>query len=283
LNGPQPLDLDEFRSWSSAVRDADDLAGLLQNPAAERADKLDQRLLALRDDLFQLHSAFRIRFNKLRDSKEETATNYRQMHVYLASPLLPASERTALWARAHALGQKLLDDTLAEEQQHPSGASKKVPPVSPDEVNAMALDRAYRRAFFSIQLLKLAAMPVDDFPEVLTESGQKADKVDLPPLAARLREQWAEKVPVRFQTSENALFQAERLSWLLPLSVQQAAGLEDLSHWSRNPTAALKQQHVRDFWRWLGERYQAEQRALPANSVEANFFRDAAADYLRHD
>ncbi len=279
--------------WLAAVASAEALGRALGAPPtglaprdelAAKRNELEtetRRLRSALDDLARPFGAEEVR-RLIEASKQPEANGalVREIDALLAAPHLAADARLALWKAGRDLARRLLDETLAlDEEEGQAKKSEEAPPEYRQDWDAWEGEqrtRAARRAVAAARLLRLGGVRL---AEPLRDLAAPPDE-DLRPGAPRraalsdaLRRAWTTdlRTLVERATDPAAL---DRLSRIFP-PLDAAPTLDDPDQ----PAAAvrLRTREAAALWTWLFARY----RHASQDADAAPFFAAAAHDYGR--
>jgi hypothetical protein len=258
-------------SWLNAINAAGMLHTHLDEPPAGRqpSDQLQPLLDQVRQQTEILHSALvelRRPFQAdavtslIRRSQRQDADAavYLEAEAILSTPFLKSGERLALWKAARALGARLHDgvaalddDDDATEKLTPAGASA---PVNLPRLDQDSANQAVQRARRSIALLQLAGLDAQDYEQLIALLQALVEKKpvasELPQLASRLRQTWAETIPAQMQREAVAARQARLAVVVSPADVAALRDDLELKLWINRRTGERS-----PYWEWLAERY----------------------------
>ncbi len=272
---PEP-DPDQKREWENALRETISLSQLLRNPDPDSIDEVADTQIFLKGPLVRLHSTFQDKRRALLNEENPSPTTYLELQAFLKSPLLSSSQRVDIWRKARELGKSLHQKALADESDE---NGPRIPKVSQEDVSERNQEQTARQAYFSIQLLKLAELDTSSLQENWRDLASQKQSAEWHFLAADLHKHWSRELPAQFQMAQNNLTRASQLSHL-PFYYDEPQEWNRLQpHWSHVPTAFRNRNRYDDYWRWLGNRYQAESDALPKNSPARQFFTDLAEKF----
>jgi len=224
-------------------------------PVRSRMQVLEQALGALRQATSSL--AMKNLIAQV-PSKEADAQTGRQLDAALATPLLAAKDRTAVWTAARDLDRRLLEATLSTEPEGTYRENAGPRPAAGELGQRQSLVKeAARRAGVSIALLRLAGQA----PERLTALEETREQVaqgaaDWPKLGQALQLAWMEPQASASGGTEPA--RQERMARVVPLEL---GGLL-LGRWSHDPVLARQSREWTALWSWLSDRMLYEARDL---------------------
>ena len=173
---------------------------------------------------------------------------YTELDTALASPLVPAADRVALWSARSALARRLCENTLRKDAADNEAAQKGEPrALTPDLANEAPhdTDLAKRRSRWAGAILR-TAVPGDRTEDELLRLAP-----DRFAFADRLRRVWSEDVPTRLLQSA-----PDRTAAVWPTSVASPK-LDDAT---TNPHTAQQREAALRMWAWHAARFEYELR-----------------------
>ncbi len=280
------------QAWTSAVQITCDLQQLLANPSAERlppVDDLVQKVQSLARQLKLLDRPFspeEVENCASRRSRTIPRSTLRYRHAWPAPVWKPDSVRRSGWpGRTWAGGctwppwQSIrLSIRASNRNLQPTPHPRRAGKASCRETRRIDLWRTVQR--LSIDILKLGGMAAAGQME--QEYMQASRDRSWPSLALKLQEVWTTQLSKQY-ANEKDLAVKERLIHILPPFDDDAERLAGIT--GQAPAGQLRRQEAQRFWKWLGKLYESESNLFAgqdANRELANFYSDAAQEYLNH-
>jgi hypothetical protein len=235
-------------------------------PIRSRMEDLERRLGPLR----KATSAVAVKdLVALAQSVQADATTWRQIDAALATPLLAAKDRAALWAAGRDLERRLLELVLGSE---PDAADRRDTGRRSDEGDQgrSLASEATQRAARSIAMLRLAGQD-PKLLERLEEDRVRVERTgaDWAELGEALRMAWLE--PLTASPDGIDLSRRDRMARVVPLEF----GGVLLGRWSSDPVLDRRASEWTALWAWLADRMLHQARDLHGLAFEA----EAARDY----
>lgn len=246
---------------------------------AAKAREWETRASAVRIALAEFSRPFRgdalTRLRQRAESPGAGASTLRELDPLLATPLLAAADRAALWNARAKIARRLADDelrTLATSREAiRSGLA--VPPATDPRARVSDsepdLDLSRRRASWALSLLRVGGVD-DSFTKPLRDELDQAVGNRFA-FADRLRRIWREDMPARLQKASPPA--AARLACILP--AVPAASLLDSA--TTNPAGILHRNSTIDLWQWQATRFDFESREWQGEDGTFSFALAAAS------
>jgi hypothetical protein len=250
----------EMNTWHDAARGAAALTDALAEPG-----HMPEGVVALGEQLAQLQRFFDKKVERCLDLGEyPSGEDYQEIQALLESPWLTGPRRQDLWKA----GQKLAFQFLSEIKP----LDKADKPGKPSGTTVLGPDRGLERAQLQKRLRFQQAIDMIHLTgyykqeKELQASLDQVDKETWTPLAEKLAALWPRRFLADLKAGVPDMLKVDRLERVLSPFDLNGVKSTDESHWSRNPTLAVYRKDLAAFWRWLGDRYQADGEALDADS-----------------
>ncbi len=235
-------------------------------PIRSRMEDVERRLGPLR----QATSAAAVKdLVALARSVQADATTWRRIDTVLATPLLAAKDRAALWAAGRDLERRLVERVLGSEPDAADRRDLGRPSEDEDPVRSLAVEAA-RRAARSLAMLRLAGQDPGQLERL------EADRVrveragaDWAKLGGALHMAWLE--PLTASSDGIDLSRRDRMARVAPIEF----GGVLLGRWSSDPVSDRRAREWTALWAWLADRMLHQARDLHGLAFEA----EAARDY----
>jgi len=268
--------------WMAAAESVGELYEALratpspQVSTTQRVEQLSHKTTAASSDLANLRRPFTAshveQLAKAASNDSAKAIQLQQIDAVLATPLLAADTRIALWQTRESLAMRLDQHTKNADLTPTSPAASAMHDEMPETVSS-DLSAIRVRLERSRTLLRLAGWPEDDLKLIASTSTGETKQSAFAALQAEaeaLQSIWRSRITVALeQTKDLAL--AARMSQFLPPD-RPAAVLDDAA---RSPSMQITAGHAQKRWGWLARQYRYAARDYP----RPDFYAEAARIY----
>jgi hypothetical protein len=273
------------RSFDRATVKAEDAQ--TEDPFVIHQDALRRNTAILRDRFQNLREPFLEANVKLLVSQTEkpdaSPTTFLKMQAVLASPLLPADQRAALWKAAQTLSRQLHArmEAADADKDHPPASVPAYDDSQRDRQMAQERARANRRARLSLGLLRLGGCEQSDLEQEETRLEQNPSDAAWEGLGNKLRDTWSREIPSRLQDllRGDNLSDADALNRISPpFDAPPAARSRENQ---ADPAAEVRRRQERKSWAWLAGHYRKEAMSYSEMPAAVAFYGRAADEFLQ--
>ena len=265
----------ETTIWHEAAQSAGKLTNALAEPGGS-----PEGVVVLEEQLAHLQRTFEKRAERCLDLGQfAEGEDYQEIQALLESPYWTGPRRQELWKAGQKLALRLLGENQALDKADKTDKANAPKELGPDRGPERTQFQKRLRFQQAIDMIHLAGFY--QLEKELQTALDKADRQTWDALVQRLGAAWPRQILGDLKAGGPDMLKADRLERVLsPFDLNDVAiKSADENHWSRNPTLALFRKDLAAFWRWLGDRFQADGEALEQGSRFLTDYKDWAELY----
>lgn len=195
-----------------------------------------------------------------------------EFDTLLATPLVAAADRKALWLGRMQIARRLHEETVRrdQEEERQGRQTSLVPDVDADSAARVQTRNAVRKALVARDLIRLSGLKIAQNQPAI-QFGE--DEGLLPVQLAQISHLWNVTLPHALESSKSLKIQ-DRLSRIYP----PLKPIRLLDEQETNPTVRLLTERRDRLWQWLASRYHYETLDGP----DAEFYARLAVEFVAY-